>query len=114
LLIKDARVSLVDVERFLWESKMTVSGENLFEMEQQIMKCWEMVDDVKMFYHHVGDDPKFAGLDAKAEDEMMNLLLGIVSLYDLKFEQLFKTFELVTKDFYQLRATLKGDGDEVA
>ena len=31
-------------------------------------------------------------------DEISNLLLGIKSLYDLKFDELFNTFEQLTHD----------------
>lgn len=75
----------------------------IFDLEQDIMKCWSVVDDIDMLYYHFGDDPKFIGLDPKAEDEMMNLLLGLKTLYDLKFDKLWKTFEIVAKNYQRQR-----------
>lgn len=75
-------------------------SDKIFDLEQQIMNAWNVVDDIDMLYTYFGDDPMFAGLDAKAEDEMMNLLLGVKSLYALKFEKLFHTFEEVTREYH--------------
>lgn len=76
-------------------------SDKIFELEQQIMNAWNVVDDIEMLYHYFGDNPKFEGLDAKAEDEMMNLLLGVKSMYALKFEKLFKTFEDVCGEHHR-------------
>lgn len=73
----------------------------VFDLEQQIMQCWQVVDDIEMLYSYIGDDPKFADLSPKAEDEIMNLLLALTSLYSLKFEKLFKTFEKHTKEIWE-------------
>lgn len=75
----------------------------IFDLEQQIMECWGVVDDLDLLYYHLGDDPKFAGLDAKAEDEMMNLLLGLKSIYQLKFDRMWKNFEEVCRIYHQNR-----------
>lgn len=84
-------------------------SDKIFDLEQQIMNAWNVVDDIEMLYHYFGDNPKFEGLDAKAEDEMMNLMLGLRSLYALKFENLFKTFEEVCHEYHTRGRVLKGD-----
>lgn len=82
---------------------MSILEDPIFKLEQQIMDCWGVVEDVDMLYYHFGDDPRFSGLDAKAEDEMMNLMLGVKSLYDLKFQRLWNTFEEVCKNYHTAR-----------
>lgn len=79
----------------------------IFDLEQQIMEAWGVVEDIELLYYHFGDDPKFAGLDAKAEDEMMNLLLGVKSLYSIKFDRLFKTFEKVCREYHLRRKDIE-------
>ena len=74
---------------------------SIFDLEQQILQCWNVVDDIKLLYNHFGDDPRFEGLDPKAEDEMMNLLLGLESMYQLKFDKMFRTFEDVAREFHR-------------
>ena len=66
---------------------------NRFDFEQQIMDCWGVVDDIKTVYN--ADD-----LRELSKDEMQNLLLGLYTMYQLKFEILFKMFE----DLCQQRA----------
>lgn len=76
-------------------------SKEIFDLEQQIMQCWNVVDDIKLLYNHFGDNPRFEGLDPTAEDEMMNLLLGLESIYQVKFDTLFRTFEKVTQEFHR-------------
>ncbi len=83
--------------------------DSIFELEQDIMKAWNLVDDVELLYNHFGNDPKFKGLDAKAEDELINLLLGIRSLSTVRFEALFKTYEAVTRDYHSRGNQLKAE-----
>lgn len=75
--------------------------DKIFDLEQDIMSAWTVVDDIDLLYTYFGDDPKFTGLSAQAEDEMMNLLLGMKSLYSLKFEKLFNTFEHVCSQYHK-------------
>ena len=80
---------------------MDKETKSIFDLEQQILQCWNVVDDIKLLYNHFGDNPKFEGLDPKAEDEMMNLLLGLESVYQLKFDNMFRTFEDVAREFHR-------------
>ena len=53
-----------------------------FDLEQQIMQCWGMVDDVKMFAEQGAPSDEFAAL---------------ATVYDRKFMVLFDTFELMLR-----------------
>lgn len=56
-----------------------------FTLEDQIMECWGVVDDLDMVY----------STEALYEDQdrMMNVLLGMQELYRIRFHRLFLTFE---------------------
>jgi len=56
-----------------------------FTLEDQIMECWGVVDDLDMVY----------STEALYEDQdrMMNTLLGLQELYKIRFQRLFDTFE---------------------
>ena len=54
-----------------------------FELEQAIMNCWQVVDDLKTFTSRY---------DNLSHDDQLNILIGIKNLYQLKFEDLFDTF----------------------
>jgi len=59
---------------------------NRFDFEQQMMDCWGVVDDIKTIYY-------LQDLRDTNEDEMQNLLLGLFTMYQIKFEILQKMFE---------------------
>jgi hypothetical protein len=56
-----------------------------FTLEDRIMECWGVVDDIDMVY---SNEDLY-----QDEDRMMNVLLGMQELYRLRFERLFQTFE---------------------
>ena len=62
-----------------------------FDLEQDIMKCWNVTDDVDLLYRNVmeGDLSK---------DDIANALLGIQSLYNMRFDEMFRHFEQLIKD----------------
>lgn len=55
-----------------------------FDLEQEIMDVWRVVDDLKLYMEKQ---------DEMTEDQKMNMLIGMVTMYDLKFNVLFDTFE---------------------
>jgi replication initiation and membrane attachment protein DnaB len=71
-----------------------------FDLEQQIMACWGIVDDIKILTEHVIED------DATT-DSIANTLIGIENLYRLKFEKLFRTFETAIKTSHQYELELE-------
>lgn len=64
-----------------------------FDLEQQIMKCWNVTDDINTLYEGVMDSsPELT------TDEIANALLGMHQLYELKFNKLFATFEQLVQE----------------
>lgn len=59
---------------------------NRFDLEQQILDVWKVTDDIELVYKNTMDRDM-------SKDEIANVLLGIKSLYELKFNQLWDTFE---------------------
>ena len=60
-----------------------------FDLEQQILECWRVTDDINILYDRQ---------DYMSKDEQMNYLLGLNSLYKQKFEILWSTFEQLVHD----------------
>ena len=56
-----------------------------FDLEQQLLEAWKVTDDIQLAYELSveGSDP----------DQLANLLLGLKTLYDIKFNKLWDTFE---------------------
>ena len=65
---------------------------SLHDMEQQIMGCWQVCDDLETVFIQIGDGEK-----EPTPDELMNTLMGIQQLYQWKFSQLFEAYENVLK-----------------
>ena len=55
-----------------------------FDMEQEIMQVWQVLDDIKMLSAREGTD-----------QEDWN---AVTRLYQIRFETLFETFEQMIKD----------------
>jgi hypothetical protein len=58
-----------------------------FDLESDIMNCWSIVEDIKELNRCMLDRRKMT------EDEISNYLLGLETIYQVKFERLFETFE---------------------
>lgn len=57
---------------------------NRFDFEQQIMICWNVVEDI---------DAVVSVSDTLSTDELQNALIGIKTLYQIKFDKLWELFE---------------------
>ena len=54
-----------------------------FDLEQQILECWKVTDDIKLFAEQAPSEEKWQALK---------------TYYDAKFEQLWATFEIMTAE----------------
>ena len=70
-----------------------------FDLEQQIMDCWHVVDDLKVVTESVLED--VFDSDKIFNDKIFNILIGMETLYQLKFERMFRTFEKLQKEHYE-------------
>jgi len=64
------------------------SGLDRFDLEQEIIQCWNIIDDIKM----VTENEMLAGEDL---NEYMNAL---TTLYNVKFNKLFDTFGILIEE----------------
>ena len=69
---------------------------NRFDLEQEIMECWNVTSDIDDVYDYVmnGNGNE---LSTDERDRVANILLGVSQLYELKFNKLFNTFEECVK-----------------
>lgn len=63
-----------------------------FDLEQQILDCWHVTDDLNMLLEHIMDS------DNLDRDRISNIVLGMKELYNLKFQRCFDTFETLLQD----------------
>lgn len=62
-----------------------------FEFEQKIMDCWGICEDIDTLY-------RMSDIRGMSEDELANALLGLKTVYGMKFEILFDIFEQMIKE----------------
>ena len=55
-----------------------------FDLEQEIMECWNVVKDIQNLYY---------AEEEMSEDQRRNYLLGLEQIYEVKFNKLWNTFE---------------------
>lgn len=58
-----------------------------FELEQQILGCWHVVDDIKALTDYNDN------IGSMTPEQLTNYLKGLEAIYQVKFERLFDTFE---------------------
>jgi len=73
----------------------------IFDLEQQIMECWSVIEDIDTVTEWFMEDPKWKDMDVKLQDAMMNKYFSIKELYELKFDKLFAKFELVSQEYHR-------------
>ena len=56
-----------------------------FDLEQNIMKCWNVTEDIELLNKNVLEKDM-------SVDNISNFLLGLKTIYDAKFEELFDNF----------------------
>lgn len=61
-----------------------------FDFEQQIVKCWSIVDDLKEL-----DEGLFEEWLEFDKDNVSTHILGLANSYDIKFHKLWNLFETV-------------------
>ena len=62
-----------------------------FDLEQNIMKCWNVTEDMHLLYENVTEKDL-------TQDQIANALLGLHQLYEMKFEKLFSNFETLVRE----------------
>ena len=64
---------------------------NRFDFEQEIMACWNIVEELKVLHEGVLERDL-------TSDQISNILSGMTELYQMKFEILFETFEQLVRN----------------
>lgn len=57
-----------------------------FDLEQGIMQCWSIIEDIKALREEVSDK-------IYTQDFLENYLLGLEAIYQVKFEKQWDIFE---------------------
>jgi hypothetical protein len=77
-----------------------------FDLEQGIMNCWNVCEDMKILAENI--------LESKTvdRDKVVNILLGMTELYQLKFEKTFSDFEATLRYFHDQKEMIRNGQKE--
>lgn len=64
-----------------------------FDLEQGIMQCWNLVDELKAVKQYCTSRNSSA-------QEVLEVLDALVTIYQIKFENTFETFEGFISEYY--------------
>lgn len=76
---------------------------SIFDLEQKILDCWKVIDDIQLVTEHFVDSPDWEGMDPELSDAIMNKYLSMKELYDLKFHDMWNCFEKACKEYHAAR-----------
>ena len=80
---------------------LTITAEDrtadIAALEEKIMRCWTVVDDVDSVLRYVDNLP----IAAEHADKIGNLLLGTKELTDLRFQEMWEEFEAVCGEYHR-------------
>jgi hypothetical protein len=86
----------------------------IFDLEQQLLDCWRVTDDIKLITKHFVEDPVWEEMDPKVSDALMSKYFAIKELYELKFDEMWHTFESVCKEYHKYKKAAKESTDDQA
>ena len=64
-----------------------------FDLEQAITEMFTANEELETLLYRIGDSPV-----TPSEDEVMNILIGIIALNKVRYEKLWNTFEALIKN----------------
>jgi len=65
---------------------------NDFDIEQEIFRCWHVVEDLQLLYEAV---------DTMTIDQRENYILGLITIYNTRFNALMDLYEAKLKQDWQ-------------
>ena len=66
---------------------------NRFDLEEAITDVFTSNEELETLLYRIGDSPV-----TPSEDEVMNILIGIIALNKVRYEKLWNTFEALIKN----------------
>lgn len=72
----------------------------IFDLEQQMLQFATITDEIETVNRYFTEDPKWENMDGELCDAILNKYGAIQQLYEIKFSQMWETFETVCKEYH--------------
>lgn len=71
---------------------------HMIDLEEKIMDCWNITKELQTLSTYIADCDLS---NIENHDKILNILSGIEALYEIKFDNLFTTFEGAVKEYHE-------------
>ena len=68
----------------------------IFDLEEQMLAFASVTSDIELVVRHLMDRT-----DGYTSDDVMNKFMAIKDLYEIKFQQMWSTFDEVVKEYHE-------------
>ena len=73
---------------------------SIFDLEQEMLQFANVTSDIEMVNRHFTEDEKWKNMDGELCDAILNKYGAIQQLYEIKFQNIWETFEEVCKEYH--------------
>jgi hypothetical protein len=72
----------------------------IFDLEQEMLQFANVTEEIELVTKYFLEDSKWEDMAPELADALMNKYLAIKDLYEIKFENMWHTFEEVCKEYH--------------
>ena len=74
----------------------------IFDLEQQMLEFSNVTKDIDLVTRYLLDSAEWNDhISPKATDAMINMYFSIKELYEIKFDEMWETFDQVCKEYHK-------------
>ena len=73
---------------------------SIFDLEQEMLQFANVTDDIDRVTKYFLESSDWEGMDGRLADALMNKYFAIKELYEVKFENMWHTFDKVCKEYH--------------
>jgi hypothetical protein len=66
------------------------------DLEQEVLLCWQIIEDLKTLAE-----------EHETENEVCDQILAIATVYEMRFNKAWKTYEYAVDEYYENRDLIK-------
>lgn len=75
---------------------------DIFELEQEILQCWHITDDLRDV-----SEMFLEGYKDATPDNISNICVALKDVYNVRFEKMWRNFEGITSEYWQMKKKLE-------
>ena len=73
---------------------------SIFDLEQEMLQFANVTDDIERVTKYFVESSEWENMDGKLADALMNKYFAIKELYEIKFQNMWDTFDKVCEEYH--------------